>query len=236
MSVEPAPGQQSLRPVRSYHQRKGKTTPTQARGLAQGWDTYGVTLDAAVDLIAMAAADQKVVLDVGFGMGESVLHLAALEPDTLIVGLEVHERGIGQLLAALLDAPASDGGSLANVRVLQHDAAEVVRALPAEPVLAEFRLFFPDPWPKSRHHKRRLVQPAVVHELALRMKQGGRVYCATDWRNYADHMAEVLAAEPLLARRDDLVPSMRTTRPTTKYEAIGLAKGHQVTDLVFERL
>jgi tRNA (guanine-N7-)-methyltransferase len=219
----------SRRPVRSYHQRKGKVTPTQERGLAEGWSLWGIESPAGKLAIDQLFGGSPVVLDIGFGMGESVLMLAQANPKIGVLGLEVHERGVGQLLAGVQEA------GLRNVRVWRADAAEVVRDhLPAGS-LAGVRLFFPDPWPKSRHHKRRLVQPSWAADVVHTLEPGGYLYCATDWEPYAEHMCEVLDVEPGLIRRDDLVAEFRATRPTTRYEALGIARGHRVTDLVYLR-
>jgi tRNA (guanine-N7-)-methyltransferase len=218
-----------LRPVRSYHQRRGKMTPTQELGLAAGWALFGLELPAGYIDLASVFGSADIVLDIGFGMGESVLTMAAAQPHTGVLGVEVHDRGIGQVLAGI-----SQSG-LTNVRVTRGDAAEIVRDHIAPATLSGIRLYFPDPWPKSRHHKRRLVQPGWAALVASRLRPGGTLHCATDWSHYAQHMQAVLDAEPGLVRRDDLVTEFRAARPTTRYEDIGVQRGHTVTDLVYQR-
>ena len=219
----------SRRPVRSYHQRKGKTTPTQERGMEHGWPLWGIPTPVGALRLAELFDGRPVVLDIGFGMGESVLTLAEANPEIGVLGLEVHERGVGQLLSGVQEA------GLSNVRVLRGDAAEIVRDHLPPASLAGVRLFFPDPWPKSRHHKRRLVQPTWATDVVRALEPGGYLYCATDWEPYAQHMREVLDAEAGLVRHDELVARFRATRPTTRYEAMGIARGHRVTDLVYLR-
>jgi tRNA (guanine-N7-)-methyltransferase len=218
-----------LRPVRSYHQRRGKMTATQEQGLATGWQQFGVELPAgSLDFVSLFGS-VDVILDIGFGMGESVLTMAAAQPAVGVLGVEVHDRGIGQALAGVIEA------GLTNVRVMRGDAADILRDHVDPDSLNGIRLYFPDPWPKSRHHKRRLVQPAWAALVANRLKPGGFLHCATDWLPYADHMRVVLGAEPGLVRRDDLVDEYRAARPTTRYESIGIERGHVVTDLVYQR-
>ena len=215
--------------MRSYHQRAGKMTSTQARGLADGLPRYAVPDEPLVLDLAQIFDGRSVVLDIGFGMGESVVELTSDHPELGVLGLEVHDRGIGQLLAAVLDADSS------NVRVARADAAEFLRDRVPPESLMGVRLFFPDPWPKKRHHKRRLVQPAWANLVASRLVAGGYLHCATDWEDYGRHMREVLDDEAGLVRRDDLVDEYRSSRPTTKYERIGLDRGHIVTELVYLR-
>lgn len=219
----------SLRPVRSYHQRRGKMTPTQEQGLTTGWTEFGLELPAGYFDFHALFGPAEVILDIGFGMGESVLTMAAAQPSTGVLGVEVHDRGIGQVMAGIID------GGLTNVRVVRADAAEVVRDHVAPESLSGVRLYFPDPWPKSRHHKRRLVQPTWAALVADRLRPGGTLHCATDWIHYAQHMQTVLDGEPGLVRRHDLVADYRAARPTTRYEEIGIGRGHVVTDLVYQR-
>jgi tRNA (guanine-N7-)-methyltransferase len=218
-----------LRPVRSYHQRRGKMTPTQERGLETGWSSYGLDLPPGyVNFDALFGASD-VFVDIGFGMGESVLTMAAARPDVGVFGIEVHDRGIGQALAGIVDL------GLTNVRVARGDAAEILRDHIEPESLSGIRLYFPDPWPKSRHHKRRLVQRRWATLVGTRLKPGGTLHCATDWFHYAEHMKAVLDAEPTLQRRDDLVAEFTQSRPTTRYESMGIERGHVVTDLVYQR-
>jgi tRNA (guanine-N7-)-methyltransferase len=205
-------------------------TPTQLRGLEDGWSEYGLSVPTGAFDFVEIFDGREVALDIGFGMGESVLTMAIAQPQRGILGVEVHDRGVGQVLAGVIDL------KLRNVRVVRADAADMLRDHIGEQSLSEVRLYFPDPWPKSRHHKRRLVQPEWSALVASRLKRGGRLHCATDWSAYATHMRLVLDAEPRFERRDDLVAHYRAARPTTRYETIGIDRGHIVTDLVYERV
>ena len=173
------------------------------------------------------------MLEIGFGMGQATAHIAGLMPDTLFIGCEVHEPGVGALLklAGALE--------LRNIRLVQHDAVEVLRHMIAPASLDGVHVFFPDPWHKKRHHKRRLIQPPFVRELAERLKPGGYLHCATDWQPYAEQMLAVLGAEPMLANTADAslggYAPKPAYRPLTKFENRGLKLGHGVWDLVFQR-
>jgi tRNA (guanine-N7-)-methyltransferase len=169
------------------------------------------------------------VLEIGFGMGQATAHIAALRPDTLVIGCEVHEPGVG----ALLKLVGEQG--LDNVRIIQHDAVEVLRHMVAPATLHGVHIFFPDPWHKKRHHKRRLIQPPFVRLLAERLAPGGYLHCATDWQPYAEQMLAVLRAEPLLANTADAYAPRPDYRPETKFERRGLRLGHGVWDLVFQK-
>jgi tRNA (guanine-N7-)-methyltransferase len=173
------------------------------------------------------------VLEIGFGMGETTAAIAQARPDVNFLGVEVFAAGIGAL------ARRADELQLANVRIIQHDAVEVVRDMIGAGSLAGVHVFFPDPWPKARHHKRRLIAPAFVALLAGRIAPGGYLHCATDWEHYAQQMLEVLSAEPLLANlHEGYAPAPENplaSRPTTKFHARGERLGHGVWDLVFVR-
>ena len=226
------------RAVRSFVTRAGRMTTGQARALADLGPRYLLPYDPNIpDLIAFCAErerasgqnDSKTVLEIGFGMGQATAHIAALRPDTLFIGCEVHEPGVGALLKLV------DALQLSNVRIVQHDAVEVLRDMIAPGTLDGIHIFFPDPWPKKRHHKRRLIQPDFVHELALRLAPGGYLHCATDWQAYAEQMLQVLGAEPLLANTAADYAPRPDYRPLTKFELRGLRLGHGVWDLVFQR-
>jgi tRNA (guanine-N7-)-methyltransferase len=169
------------------------------------------------------------VLEIGFGMGHTTAEIAAARPDTDFVGIEVYTPGVGSLLRTL------DARGLANVRVIQRDAVEVLRDRIAPGSLAGVHVYFPDPWPKTRHHKRRLIQPPFVAALAGRMAPGGYLHCATDWAPYAEQMLEVLSAEPRLRNTADGFAPRPDWRPLTKFEQRGLRLGHGVWDLMFVR-
>ena len=162
-------------------------------------------------------------------MGETTAAIAAAHPETDFLGLEVHTPGVGSLLKEI----AARG--LGNLRIVQHDAVEVLREMIAPASLAGAHIFFPDPWPKKRHHKRRLIQPGFVDLLARRLRPGGYLHLATDWQDYAEQMLAVLAAEPLLENTAADFAARPAYRPQTKFEARGLRLGHGIWDLVFRR-
>ena len=170
------------------------------------------------------------VLEIGFGMGEGTAALASANPHIDYLGIEVHTPGVGNLLKL------AEAGELTNLRIITHDAVEVLQTMLQPSSLAGAHIFFPDPWPKARHHKRRLIQPPFVALLASRLAVGGYVHLATDWIGYADQMLGVLTAEPLLSNTCDGFAPRPPARPLTKFEERGLKLGHEVRDLVFRRL
>jgi tRNA (guanine-N7-)-methyltransferase len=169
------------------------------------------------------------VVEIGFGMGQATAQIAAARPQDNFLGIEVHEPGVGALLQRI------DEAQLTNLRLVQHDAVEVMRDMIAPSSLAAVHVFFPDPWPKKRHWKRRLIQPPFVALLASRLAHGGTLHCATDWQPYAEQMLEVLSAEPSLENTADGFAPRPDYRPLTKFENRGLALGHGVWDLVFTK-
>ena len=212
--------------------RSGRMSPAQHRALDTLFPKYGIPFSPTLlDLDAAFGRRARHVLEIGFGMGETTATIAAARPDEDFLGIEVHPPGVGSLLRQI------DERGLTNVRVIRHDAVEVVAAMIPRAALAGIHVFFPDPWPKKRHHKRRLLTAAFVRELALRLAADGRLHVATDWEEYAQEMLAVLAAEPLLANAsgDDFAPRP-DYRPLTKFEVRGLKLGHGVRDLVFSRV
>ena len=169
------------------------------------------------------------ILEIGFGMGETTAEVAARQPENNFLGVEVHRPGVGSLLRRIADR------QLENVRIVQHDAVEVVRDMIAPGSLRGIHVFFPDPWPKKRHHKRRLLQPDFVTELAKRLEPDGYLHVATDWQDYAEHILDVLARESLLENTTERYAARPAYRPQTKFEARGLKLGHGVWDIVFRR-
>lgn len=225
------------RAVRSFVTRAGRVTTGQARALAELGPRYILNFDASTpDLVAACAATAlsqgkqytRTVLEIGFGMGAATAHIASLQPDTLFIGCEVHEPGVGALLKTMGEQ------GLENIRILQHDAVEVMSSMIAPATLDGIHIFFPDPWHKKRHNKRRLIQPPFVHELATRLKPGGYLHCATDWEPYAEQMLTVLNGEPMLANTAQDYAPKPGYRPQTKFELRGLKLGHGVWDLVFK--
>ena len=226
------------RPIRSFVTRAGRTTAAQARALAELGPRHVLAYDPSTTDLVAACADSasaggqnrsKTVLEIGFGMGHATAHIAALMPDTLFIGCEVHEPGVGALLKSIGEQ------NLDNLRIVQHDAVEVLRHMIAPASLHGVHIFFPDPWHKKRHHKRRLIQPPFVRLLAERIALGGYLHCATDWQPYAEQMLTVLGAEPLLTNTAADYAPRPDYRPETKFERRGLRLGHGVWDLVFRR-
>lgn len=219
-----------LRPIRSYVLRQGRTTDAQRRARERFWPRFGIPFTRApLDFHGAFGRAAPRVLEIGFGMGDTTAGIAAGHPGTDYLGIEVHGPGVGSLLKRLAEL------DLANVRVIQHDAVEVLEHMIPAASLDGVHLFFPDPWPKKRHHKRRLVQPPFAALLASRLKPGAYVHAATDWEDYARQILDVFAAEPRLANTADGFAPRPDWRPRTKFEERGLKLGHQVWDVVFRR-
>ncbi|HEY6942925.1 tRNA (guanosine(46)-N7)-methyltransferase TrmB [Dokdonella sp.] len=223
------------RRIRSFVLRQGRFTPAQQRAFEEHWARYGIDVagdGAPRDFAAVFGRRSPLVMEIGFGNGEQLLHSASAEPDRDFLGVEVHRPGVGRLMNALAEAGA------ANVRLYNHDAVEVLEREIAPGALAEVRIFFPDPWHKKRHNKRRLVQPEFLALLASRVAVGGRLHLATDWADYAGHMRDVLAAAP--DWRVDVAHADPAARPPwrieTHFERRGLRLGHGVWDFVHERI
>jgi len=222
------PGQ--IRPIRSYVLRQGRASNAQARAHETLLPRYGIEYTGkSIDLGAVFGRSAKTVLEIGCGMGETTAAIAAAHPETDFLGIEVHTPGVGSLLKLI------DEGGLTNLRVIQHDAVEVLREMIAPASLDGAHIFFPDPWPKKRHHKRRLVQTDFVALLASRLKAGGYVHLATDWEEYAGQMLAVLSAEPELENTAEGYAPRPAYRPQTKFETRGLKLGHGVRDVVFKK-
>jgi tRNA (guanine-N7-)-methyltransferase len=228
----PGPATAHMRKVRSFVRRPGRATAAQRRALAELLPRYGADAEhGPLDLRAIFGRDAQRVLDVGFGDGEALVTNALNNPAVDYVGVEVHEPGIGHLLLLLEHA------GLDNVRVIARDAAEVVPQLLAASSFDAVDLLFPDPWPKKRHHKRRLVQPPFIAEIARVLKPGGILHVATDWADYARHTREVLAQSAQLVPIEaaGLRGNPLAVRPPTKFERRGQRLGHDVVDLYFAR-
>lgn len=218
--------------MRSFVRREGRMTPAQSDALATLWPRYGLDYSAApLDLDALFGRRAPRTVEVGFGNGDALLALAAERPDEDFIGIEVHRPGAGSLLRRAAAA------GLTNLRVSSHDAVEVLRDQLPPASLDAVHLFFPDPWPKKRHHKRRIVQPEFVALVADRLRDGGRFHLATDWEPYAEWMLEVLSGCAAFINMDsDGAYSPRPdTRPVTRFEQRGLRLGHSVRDLIFTR-
>jgi len=218
------------RAIRSYVLRQGRLTDAQRRALEELLPIHGVPFAAAVlDLERLFGRAAPKFLEIGFGMGETTAAIAQAHPENDYLGVEVHSPGVGSLLQRI----AALG--LVNLRIIQHDAAEVLEQMIAPGTLDGVHLFFPDPWPKKRHHKRRLVQSDFAALLASRLKPGAYLHAATDWEDYAQQMLEVLSAEPALLNTAGQFADGAAARPPTKFERRGLDLGHPVRDLVFRR-
>jgi len=209
--------------------REGRLTPGQHSALQRLWPRYGLDPDQRLDPVAGFGRSAQLTLEIGFGNGASLAALAAAEPDGDFIGIEVHRPGVGQLLKAL------EAGDLPNVRVYCHDAVEVLNRCIDDASLARVQLLFPDPWPKKKHHKRRIVQPAFVALLARKLKAGAVLHMATDWQPYAGHMQAVMAASPLFLHCVEDGHRRAAARPATRFEQRGRRLGHAVTDLVYTR-
>ncbi len=221
----------SPRPIRSFVLRQSRMTPAQRRAMNSLLDHYGIEPGNAPlnfdDLFGRAAPR---ILEIGFGMGDSLAEMAAAHPEQDYLGIEVHQPGVGHLLRVLSER------ELTNVRVICADAMEVLNGRIPDAALDAVYLYFPDPWPKRRHHKRRILQPPFVELIHKKLKPGGCFHLATDWQEYAEHMLEVLSATPKFSNRAGLgnYAPRPAYRPLTKFEQRGQRLGHQVWDLIFE--
>jgi tRNA (guanine-N7-)-methyltransferase len=218
------------RPIRSYVLRQGRMSPAQQRACAELLPRFGVSFEpATLDFAQAFGRAAPVILEIGFGMGETTAAIALAHPGIDFLGIEVHLPGVGALLKRV------DELGLRNVRVIRHDAVDVVDGMIAPGSLAAVHVYFPDPWPKKRHHKRRLLTPAFARALAQRIAPGGYLHVATDWTPYAEEILATLRAEALLANTADGFAPRPAWRPPTKFELRGVKLGHPVFDLLFTR-
>jgi len=221
-----------LRTVRSFVRREGRLTPGQERALEQLWPLYGIDeAEGLIDLEQLFERKAPLVFEIGFGNGSSLAEMAANQPDTNFIGVEVHRPGVGHLLKLIEEQ------GLTNLRVACTDAVELLKDRIADNSLDRLQLFFPDPWHKKRHHKRRIIQPAFVSLLSDKIKSGGYLHMATDWQHYAEQMLDDLS------QNDDFINCSGSSdyiprpdyRPLTKFEQRGQRLGHGVWDLLFKR-
>jgi len=220
------------RTIRSFVRRAGRITPSQERALNELWPDYGVEYaESLIDFDTLFKRTAPVVLEIGFGNGESLVELAATSPDLDFLGIEVHEPGVGHCLLKAEEA------GIRNLKVIAHDAIEVLKNQVPAGSLARVNLYFPDPWPKKRHHKRRIVQPEFVNLIADRLADGGTLNVATDWANYAEHIDEILFQSDRFTctERRDHEGDQPFERPQTKFERRGLRKGHGISDRCFKK-
>jgi tRNA (guanine-N7-)-methyltransferase len=216
------------RPIRSFVHRPGRLTRAQGRALEQLLPVYRV--DSRIrDLREGFERPAELVVEIGFGNGEALAWMAAHEPHRNFIGIEVHDPGVGRLLNAV------DVAGLDNVRVAKADALEVFERQVAVGSLDEVRIYFPDPWPKKRHHKRRLIQPEFLGKISASLRPGGLLHLATDWAPYADWMLEALAATPSLVSDGSPVIDRPAWRPPTHFERRGRKRGHDIVDLLVRK-
>jgi tRNA (guanine-N7-)-methyltransferase len=217
--------------IRTFHPRRGRMSPTAAAALARLWATRGFDIEEGrpVPLPAEALFERRapLVVEIGCGMGEALLAMAAADGDRDYLGVDVHTPGLGAILAR------AESTGVRNIAVARGDAVELFRHGIGTAALDGINVFFPDPWPKARHHKRRLIRPDVVALLSDRLRPGGILHIATDWLGYAEQMRDVLAAEPALRPADD---ASRPHRPLTKFERRGIAAGRSIYEFVFVRI
>jgi tRNA (guanine-N7-)-methyltransferase len=221
------------RRIKSFVLRTGRMTAGQQKAYDQYWPQLGLDIENGVlDYNSTFGRQAPVVLEIGFGMGKSLVEMAANEPDKDFIGVEVHVPGVGKLLHSMEEQGVD------NVRVFCHDAVEVLEQCIADNSLDRIQVYFPDPWHKKKHHKRRLIQLAFVQQLRSKLKTGGILHLATDWEHYAEHMMEVMtSAEGFRNQTDDYCFSARPDfRPSTKFEQRGERLGHGVWDILFEKI
>ena len=219
-----------LRRIRSFVTRAGRVSTGQRRAMDELGPRFVMPYTAEQpDWETVFGRRAPRILEIGFGMGATTAEIASHRTDDDFLGVEVHEPGVGALLKLMGDQ------NLSNIRIIQHDAVEVLENMIAPASLDGVHIFFPDPWHKARHHKRRLIQPKFVALLVSRMKPGAYIHCATDWQNYAEQMLEVLGAEPALENTADGYAPRPDYRPVTKFEKRGLRLGHGVWDLIYKR-
>lgn len=219
------------RRIRSFVLRQGRLTAAQERALETGLPQFGLTYTPELQNLeaVFGRKESKKILEIGFGMGESTAKIAQTLPDCDFLAVEVHTPGVGSLLKLIQEQ------ALTNIRIVQHDAVEVLQNMLADASLDGVHIFFPDPWHKKRHHKRRLIQAEFIKLLCSKLKVGAYIHVATDWQEYAEWVLEVLSAEPMLKNTAQDYAEKPSYRPLTKFENRGIKLGHGVWDMVFKR-
>lgn len=219
--------------IKSFVKREGRLTKAQEKAIAENWPSMGLSIKQGIlDLDKVFNRKAKRVLEIGFGMGKSLVEMAAADPKSDFIGIEVHTPGVGACLASAKEAQVN------NLKVFEHDAIEILRDCIPDESLHRVQLFFPDPWHKKRHHKRRIVQAEFVEKLRSKLSIGGKFHMATDWQAYAEHMLEVMNEAPGFTNTSstqDYLPRP-SYRPITKFELRGQKLGHGVWDIIFERV
>jgi tRNA (guanine-N7-)-methyltransferase len=221
------------RPIRSFVLRTGRKTPSQERAYEQLWPQYGLTIaDGMLDFHTLFGRNGDVVIEIGFGMGDSLVEMALAAPEQDFIGIEVHTPGVGRIMNLI------EEHQLKNLRVYTEDAVQVLEQCVPDESLAKVQIFFPDPWHKKKHNKRRIVQPEFIQKLRKKLKPGGIIHLATDWEDYALHMMEVMSvAEGLVNQAGASAYSAKPAfRPVTKFERRGQKLGHGVWDLLFQKV
>jgi tRNA (guanine-N7-)-methyltransferase len=221
------------RPIRSFVRRAGRLTPSQQRALDELWPQYGIEFETRpLSPEPVFGRKAPLVLEIGFGNGDTLVQQAKENPDKDYLGIEVHDPGIGHCLIAARDA------GISNLKLIAHDAIEVLETQIAPGSLHRINLYFPDPWPKKRHHKRRIIQPAFLEICVARLESNGSLHIATDWANYAEHIDEMLAESDrfVCAERREHDGEQPLDRPMTKFERRGLIEGNRIWDWRFNRL
>jgi tRNA (guanine-N7-)-methyltransferase len=219
------------RKIQSFIRRQGRLTAGQQQALDKHWQTYGLDPNVDYDFVQVFERTAPLCVEIGFGNGESLAQMAAANPDIDYIGIEVHRPGVGHLLMLLAER------NLANVRIYCHDAVEILEKRIPDGSLSGVHLFFPDPWPKKKHHKRRIVQPRFIALLSKKLRTGGYFHAASDWQPYAEHMLEVLSAQEKLTNTAATggFCERPAYRPLTKFEQRGIRLGHGVWDLIFSK-
>ncbi|MHB1100759.1 MAG: tRNA (guanosine(46)-N7)-methyltransferase TrmB [Burkholderiales bacterium] len=222
---------QEKKPIRSFVLRQGRLSKAQQSAHQNLLPKYGISFgNEPINLVEAFGRDAPKVLEIGFGMGGSTARIAQDNPDKDYLAIEVHTPGIGSLLRLI------EENRLENIRIIQHDAVEVLEKMIPDASLSGIHIFFPDPWPKKRHHKRRLIQPGLIALLCRKLKDGGYVHAATDWEEYAAHILAVMEAEPLLSNTSQGYAEKPDYRPLTKFEERGIRLGHAVRDILFRKI
>jgi len=219
--------------IKSFALRQGRLSQAQQKAIDTLWSTFGLEVNnTLLDFSQVFNRDAPTIVEIGFGMGKSLAEMAEANPDNNYIGIDVHRPGVGALLRLIAEK------KLTNVRVFNHDAIEVLEQCIPKNSLASLYLFFPDPWHKTRHHKRRILQPKFAQSIAQHLKIGGHFHMATDWENYAKHMMEVMSQAPKYRNTagENAYTPRPDYRPLTKFEQRGQRLGHGVWDLIFERM
>lgn len=213
------------RKIRSFVKREGRMSSRQRNAIEALFPEFGITPDdRPIDLPELFGRQASIVLEIGFGMGDSLSQMAMDNPDHNYIGIEVHRPGVGSLLATIGE------NKINNIRVINHDAIEVLQKNMADNSLDGIQIFFPDPWPKKRHFKRRLIQTPFIDLLSKKMKANGKLHIATDWKNYAEWIEDIIGRSPHFTRLAQNTPH---NRPMTKFEKRGLDLGHGVWDMIY---